>query len=138
MMNPRFKLGQVLILCLLVSVLHGAQLGRAQPDKDIDRLAKAYREAHTEIERRAVCLHAIDAGVVARGRSVAVLDAIFGTTYASKLRRGIELEKGVVNFRPPLLSGSDRVASAHAGWYLAFEFDSAGKLQAYYLSNVHK
>jgi hypothetical protein len=30
------------------------------------------------------------------------------------------------------------VAQGHIGWYLAFEFDSSGKLQNYYLSNVHK
>lgn len=85
-----------------------------------------------------MCLDAIDAGVLAVGRSVAVVDAIFGTTYARKLPRGSGLETGVVDFRPPLLSGSDRVASGYVGWYLAFEFDSHGRLEKYYLSNWHK
>ena len=138
MMNPRFRLGRVWILCLVLSLLGSTSVKGAQPDKEIDRLAKAYRAARTEFERRAVCLDAIDAGVIARDRSVAVVDAIFGTTYARKLPRGIELEKGVVDFHPPLLSGSDAVASAYIGWYLAFEFDSTGRLQTYYLSNLHK
>lgn len=138
MMNPRFRLGHVWVYCLVLSFLYGTGMRGAQPDKGIDRLAKAYRAARTEFERRAVCLDAIDAGVIARDRSVAVVDAIFGTTYAKKLPRGIELEKGVVDFHPPLLSGSDRVASAYVGWYLAFEYDSAGMLQNYYLTNTHK
>jgi hypothetical protein len=58
---------------------------RAQPAKDVDRLASAYRAARTEFERRAVCLDAIDTGVVARRRSVAVVDVVFGTTDARKL-----------------------------------------------------
>jgi len=43
-----------------------------QPDKEIDRLAKAYHAARTEFERRAVCLEAIDTGVIAVGRPLAV------------------------------------------------------------------
>jgi hypothetical protein len=138
MLDSRLRVGHVWILCLVLSFLYGTSARGAQPDKEIDRLAKAYRRARTEFERRAVCLDAIDAGVVARGRSVAVVDAIFGTTYARELPRGSELESGVVNFHPPLASGSDRVASGYIGWYLAFKFDSAGTLQNYYLSNVHK
>lgn len=138
MMNPRFKVSHFWILCLVLGFLHVASVRAAQPDKEIDRLAKAYRAAQTEFERRAVCLDAIDKGVIADLRPVAVVDAIFGTAYASKLPRGNELGTGVVDFHPPLLSGSDRSASGYIGWYLAFKFDSTGKLQNYYLSNVHK
>ena len=86
------------MLCLVLSFLCGTSVRGAQPDKEIDRLAKAYRAARTEFERRAVCLDAIDAGVIAEGRSVAVVDAIFGTNDAGKLPRGSELEAGVVDF----------------------------------------
>jgi hypothetical protein len=106
--------------------------------KEIDRLAKTYRAAPTEVKRRAVCLDAIDGGVIARGRSVAVVDAIFGTTYTRKLPRRSQLETGVVDFHSRLLSGRDTVASGYIGWYLAFEFDSTGRLQNYSLSNLHK
>ena len=138
MMNQRFRPGHVWILCVVLSLPYGANVRGAQPDKEIDRLARSYRAARTEFERRAVCLDAIDAGVVARGRPVAVIDAVFGTTYARKLPPAGGLETGVVHFHPSLPSGSDAAASAYIGWYLAFEFDSTGRLQNYSLSNVHK
>src|ERR1700747_2837990 len=95
MMNPRFRVGHVWILCLVLSFLSGTTVRAAQ----VDRFAKAYRAARTEIERRAVCLEAIDAGVIAVGRSVAVVDAIFGTSYAKKRRPPRhELETGIVEF----------------------------------------
>jgi len=128
-----------LILCVVLSLVYGKSVSGAQPDKEIDRLAKAYRAARTEFERRAVCLDAIDTGVVARGRSVAVVDAIFGTTWARKLPpAGGELEWGVVEFHPLPPPPSDAMSAAHIGWYFAFEFDSAGTVQNYRLSNVHK
>jgi hypothetical protein len=84
MMNPRFRFGHVWALCLVLSLLYGKGVSGAEPDMKVDRLAKAYRAARTEFERRAVCLDAIDAGVIARGRPVVVVDAVFGTTYARK------------------------------------------------------
>jgi len=121
MMNPQLRVGHVWLFCLVLVFLSGTSIWGAQPDKEIDRLAKAYRVARTESERRAVCLDAIDAGVLARDRPVAIVDAIFGTTYAGKLPRGDELETGVVDFHPPLLSGSEKAASGYIGWYLAFK-----------------
>jgi hypothetical protein len=139
MMNLQFRLGHVWILCLVLSLLCCTSGRAAQPDKEIDRLARAYRAARTEFERRAVCLDVIDAGVVARDRSVAVVDAVFGTTYARKLPpEGGGLETGVVDFHPSPPSPRDAVQIAYIGWYLAFEFDSAGRLQNYYLSNAHQ
>jgi hypothetical protein len=117
MMNPRFRAGHVWILCLVLGFLYGTSVRGAQPDKEIDRLAKAYRAAPTEVERRAVCLDAIDVGVIARGRSVTVVYAIFGTTYPRKLPRGSELETGVVDFDPLPPPPSGGFAAAHIGWY---------------------
>ena len=138
MINPRFRVGYAWMLCLVLGLLYGSSVRAAQLDKEIERLAKAYRAARTEFDRRAVCLDAIDKGVIADLRPVADVDAIFGTTYAKKLPHGSELETGVVDFHSPLLSGSDREASGYIGWYLAFKFNSAGKLENYYLSNWHK
>lgn len=136
MMNPQFRIGHVWILCLGLSLLYGTSMRGAQPDKEIDRLASAYRAAPTEFERRAVCLDAMDAGVVARGRSVAVVDAVFGTTYARKLPpTGSRFPAGVVEFHPLQPPPNEAYAAACVGWYLAFEFDSTGRLQNYYLSN---
>jgi hypothetical protein len=139
MMNPRSKPGHVWILCLVLSFLHGTSVRGQQPDKEIDRLAKAYRAASTEFERRAVCLEAIDAGVIAVGRSLAVVDAIFGTSYAKKRRPPRhELETGVVDFHPLPPPTRNDVQAAHVGWYFGFSFDSAGQLADYSLSNVQK
>jgi hypothetical protein len=88
-----------------------------------------------------VCLNAIDVGVIAEGRSVAVVDAIFGTTYAKKLPRvGAGLDAGFVDFHPlpPPPSSGRHIQAAQVGWYLAFKFDSAGRLQDYCLTNLHK
>jgi len=139
-MNRWFRLGPVGMLCLTLSLVVWQSVTRAgQPDNRIDRLTQAYRAARTELERRAVCLDAIDAGVVARDRSVTVIDTIFGTTWARKLPpAGGELEWGVVEFHPVASPPSDAMSAVRIGWYLAFEFDSAGKLQNYYLTNVHK
>lgn len=136
-MNVRFRHAHVWILCLVLSFLNGKSVS-AEPDTKVDHFAGAYRAARTEFERRAVCLDAIDAGVVARGRSVTVVDAIFGTHYAKKLPSGSEFESGVVYFHPLPPPPSDAMQAAHIGWYFAFEFDSAGMLQNYYLSNLHK
>jgi hypothetical protein len=139
MMKARFKLGHVWLLCIVLSLVC-AESARPEPqDININRLARAYREARTDLERRTVCLEAIDAGLVARGHSVAVIDAVFGTTYAKKLPpTGSKVEWGVVEFHPLPSPPSDATSAAHMGWFLAFEFDSSGAVQNYYLSNLHK
>jgi len=45
----------------------------------------------SEFGKECVCLDAIDSGVIARGRPMAVVDAIFGTSYAKKLPLGAHL-----------------------------------------------
>lgn len=139
-MKLRFKLGHIWVLCLVFGLLTGVCAHGAPHNKErkTDQLAKAYRAARTEFERRAVCLDAIDAGVIKRGRGVAVVDAIFGTNYAKKLPSGSEPEGGIVYFQPQLQSPRNDVQQAFVGWYLAFKFDSNGTLQDYYLSNLHK
>ena len=80
MMKGRFRLGHVWLLCVVLSLLCAESARPEQQGINIDRLARAYREARTDLDRRTVCLEAIDAGLVARGHSVAVVDAVFGTT----------------------------------------------------------
>ncbi len=139
MMKGRFRLGHVWLLCVVLSLLCAESARPEQQGINIDRLARAYREARTDLDRRTVCLEAIDAGLVARGHSVAVVDAVFGTTYAKRLPPpGSELEWGTVDFHPLPPPPSDAMAAGHIGWYLALEFDSSGAVQNYYLSDVHK
>jgi hypothetical protein len=124
----------------VLSFLNGTSARGTQPnDKEIDQLAKAYRAAHTEFERRAVCIEAIDARVIAVGRPVAVVDAIFGTTYAKKLPPPRQRETGVVDFyQPQPSSPRNDVQVPFVGWYFGFSFGSGGHLEDYSLSNVHK
>ena len=139
MMKARFRLGHVWLLCIVLGHLRAESARPEQLDTNIDRLARAYREARTDIDRRTICLEALDGGLVARGRSVTVVDAVFGTAYAKKLpHTGRELEWGTVDFHPLPPPPSDAMAAGHIGWYLALEFDSNGAVQNYYLSNVHK
>jgi len=140
MMNSRFRLGHVWTLCFVLIFLNGTSAQRPKPDdKEIDRLAKAYRAAHTEFERRAVCIEAIDTGVIAVGRPVAVVDAIFDTSYVKQRRPPLhELENGIVEFHPLPPPPRNDVQAAHIGWYFGFSFDHAGTLEDYSLSNVHK
>ena len=139
MMKVRFRVGHVWLLCIVLGLLCAESARPEQLDANINRLARAYREARTDLDRRTVCLEAIDTGLVARGRSVTVVDAVFGTAYAKKLPpAGGELEWGVVEFHPLPPPPSDAMAAASIGWYLAFEFDSSGAVQNYYLSDVHK
>ena len=134
------KISHLWIVSVVFSLLAGAWALGAQQDKEneINRLAKSYRAARTEFDRRAVCLDAIDAGIIARGRPVGVVDRIFGTNYAKDLPPGSELEIGGVYFRTQLPSTTDTAQVARVGWYLSFKFDSKGALQDYYLSNLHK
>lgn len=138
MKNPRFRAGHIWMLCLVLGFLYGTSARGAEPDKEIDRFAKAYQAARTEFERRAVCLDAIDAGVIADDSSVAVIDAIFGTTSARNLPRGRALADGIVRFHPLPPPPSNKIQAEEVGWYFVFQFDSGGRVRNYYLSNLHK
>ena len=72
-MNSLFTVRGCGILFLVLSFLSGASAGGPQQEKEIERLAKTYRAAQTEFERRAVCLDAIDAGIIAQDHSVSLL-----------------------------------------------------------------
>lgn len=63
----------------------------------------------------------------------------FGTHFAEDLPATTESKRiAVVDFVPFVASPNESVAAGHFGWYLAFEYDSKGKIQNYYLSNLHK
>jgi hypothetical protein len=98
-----------------------------------------YEAAKSEFERRAVCLRAIDEGAIYRGGPVSSLEAIFATHFAQDLPTARESKRiAVIDFVPFVPSPDNSVAAGHSGWYLAFEYDSKGKIQNYYLSNLRK
>jgi hypothetical protein len=107
----------------------------------VAELKQLYEAAKSESERRAVCLRAIDEGVIqvyGRGR-VSTLDEIFGTRLASDLPTKKEREqKAAIDFSPAAPGPDNSRATANAGWFLAVEYDYNGDIANYYLTNLHK
>jgi hypothetical protein len=107
----------------------------------IQNIAKEYNAANSEKRKLGICIDAINSGVLCRGCKVNVIDLIFGTDYSSRLpQKGRSMAVGVVNFlERPIESMADSAVSAPIrGWYFAFEYDHAGTIQNYYLTNLHK
>jgi hypothetical protein len=109
----------------------------------VSELKLRYQEAKSEETRRAVCLQAIDTGVISPGVSIAVIDAIAETHFASDLPTGDTNREGVVYFfqltpKPSPVIGQTPAAGGHVGWYLSATYDHSGNVKSYYLSNIHK
>lgn len=115
----------------------------ASRQTSVTELQRLYRAAGSEQERRAVCLRAIDEGAVYRGGSVANVDQIFGTHFASDLPAAGQIKSGkpiLFATQPSPSPRPDGFAEAvpYVGSYLAVDYDHEGKVQYYYLSNLHK
>lgn len=109
----------------------------------IAELRRLYQAAQSEQERRAVCLRAIDEGLIYRDGPVSNLDQIFETHFASDRPAEGQVKKGMpVNFADQLspIPRSDGQSEGvpFVGSYLGVEYDHAGKIRYYYLSNLHK
>jgi hypothetical protein len=137
------------LLCFCASVKQGGEQkastsqSKAEEGKkkvSISELKQLYEAATSEHERRAVCLRAIDEGVVHRGGPVASLDAVFGTHFAQELPTSREsLRIARINFGAFTPSPvASEAAVGWAGWYLQFEYDTEGAITKYHLSNLHK
>lgn len=105
----------------------------------IAELKRLYASATSELDRRAVCLRAIDEGAIYRTGPISSVDEIFGTHFAGTLptkrdKKGI----GVIDFAAQPQNGPSSEAVAHKGWFMAVEYDDNGDIQNYYLSNLHK
>lgn len=101
--------------------------------------AANYKKAATERERLLLCIEAIDQRIVDRDKPIQVIDELFGTDFRKKIPpKNQPTATGVVHFGQEFRSPSEDTAGSFAGWYLAVEFDYRGKIQKYYLSNLHK
>lgn len=128
---------------LLPGVTNSNSNSEASRKTSVTELQRLYRAAGSEQERRAVCLRAIDEGAVYRGGSVANLDQIFGTHFASELpaEGQIKSAKRILFATQPSPSPRpDGRAEAvpYVGSYLGVEYDHEGKVQYYHVSNLHK
>lgn len=106
-------------------------------------LRKLYEAANSEHEHRAVCLRAIDEGLIRHGGPVSIIDEIFGTHFASELPNGNEvISNDLILFAsqpsPPPRSDGRAAGMDYVGWYMAFDYDQKGDIQNYYLTNLHK
>jgi hypothetical protein len=104
---------------------------------------KAYSDAKSEQEKRAVCLRTIDDGLIGVGKNVAVIDKIFSTNFESEMPVATErVKRKSLLFAEqasiPQVPGKLNDSVAYVGSYLAVEYDSAGSILNYYLSNIHK
>ena len=109
----------------------------------VTEFQRLYRAAGSEQERRAVCLRAIDEGAVYRGGPVANIDQIFGTQLASAPPAAGQIKSAMPILFATQLSPSPRPDGRfepvpYVGSYLAVDYDHEGKVQYYYLSNLHK
>lgn len=107
-------------------------------------LKQLYQAAKSENERRAVCLRAIDEGLIHSGGPVSLIDEIFGSRFAEKLPKGQEPSRSDAVYFTPQASSTPKPdarvtqASDYVGWYLGLQYDQQGNVLKYYLSNVHK
>jgi hypothetical protein len=105
----------------------------------IVELKQLYEAARSEPERRAVCLRAIDEGVIRRNGPVSSIDAVFGTRFASKLPTREEgISMATVDFVAVEPGPDKSEAAARKGWFMAVAYDYNGDIQNYYLTNLHK
>jgi hypothetical protein len=143
--------GLLLLCCCIPSEKQAGQKGYLPGAKGPNErekvsgaeLRKLYEAANSEHERRAVCLRAIDEGLIHQGGSISLIDEIFATQFASKLRNGSDgISHDVILFAvqpvpPPRLDGK-AAGMDYVGWYLAVAYDRTGVIQNYYLTNLHK
>jgi hypothetical protein len=110
----------------------------------VQELRRLYEAGKSQYERRAVCLRAIDEGLIRRGAPVSTIDEIFGTRFASDLPTKEETTREtLIKFAdqfspPPVPEGHVTQGVASVGWYIAIDYNYDGAIQNYFLTNLHK
>jgi hypothetical protein len=106
----------------------------------VAELRQLYEIALSDDERRAVCLRAIDEGVITTFRKVAGIDEIFGTHLAPELPTKNEGRRIVrVDFNPPdAVAAQDKGSAGSKGWYFSVDYDDQGEIRNYFLSNLRE
>jgi len=152
----RVQLG---LLCLVITVAscsggHVSSSGSASTANNAPKqwsamdFREAYNAAKTESARRDVFLRALDEGVIAVGKSVAVIDTIASTQFNNERPDASERSKldsvlfadQIMRLKTPRPPDDHRPRAAwsYVGSYFAFEYDSNGSILKYYFSNLHK
>ena len=113
------------------------------PPHTLASVAAAYRTAgEDDRAKRDLCIAAIDAGIIAPGVPLAVIDQLCGSDFDRSVgRRENGLEYGIVHFHPPFpnytTDEGQVAAGGYVGWYMIVEY-SGTWIENYSLSNKHK
>ncbi len=130
-----WKLSKSVLIFAAVFSLFSVPLGEAADL--LHQFAAKYKAAKNERAKLAVCIQAVDAGLIARDAPVRNLDIIFGTNFLREIPKD-GFSGDAVYFKKHAPHTDDAVAADTSGWFLAFSFDSKGKITKYYISNVNK
>ena len=104
-----------------------------------ERVKTEYRAAVSEKAKMAVCIEAIDAGLIKHGTPIQTIDWMFGSTLAKNIPvERDRTQKGAINFARQREARSEAVANPYVGWFLGVEFNSEGRVIRYCLSNSPK
>lgn len=121
----------------------------------IAALAAKYGRAVSPRERMQVCLSAINANIIHEGCAVETIDRLFGTRYAELVATTKEeTNYGEIQFGQSVEVAKQawvaakreadhelttaRLVDFPLDWYMRFQYDRAGIVQTYFLSNVSK
>jgi hypothetical protein len=124
-----------LLLSIIVIVMPFLSVNAAEK---LNQFAAAYARAKTEVEKRTVCIEAIDAGVVRGGVSIEVLKRVFGSDFEDSGIDSRSNRLARVNFVSPWRSTNPLVSDVYRGWYLAVSYTADGAVFSYHLSNLGK
>jgi hypothetical protein len=146
----RLVLGGVLLLCGCSAKQEGQKAPAPEQNRREEKKASAadlrrrYAAADSDNDRRAVCITAMDEGLIRRGGPVSAADEIFGTRFGESLPAGDEPYRwGTVRFSPqvespPSPNGGVVKAVDFVGWSLGLQYDRQGRILIHRLSNVNK
>ncbi len=132
------------ILCVLASLAMFSCTQKSVPeqtryDASLNDWIVRYDEAQTPNEKRAVCIAAIDQGIIHDLCDVKIIDQIFGSDFSSKVswvKKG-ETDTGTIDFEPPLvldMEGRLPQQVGSYGWYLVIKYNHWGQVDKYYWS----
>jgi hypothetical protein len=128
-----------ILICIFILISSLPLVADNSSDKRVSELHRKYAKASTPEERRAICIEAIDLGIIDQDVHVSVLDQIFGSELSKRIpHKAQDLKWGAIHFSPQEEQRGRPIQIPYVGWYLAVQFDSRGQIDDYYLSNLHK
>lgn len=109
----------------------------------VEELKRLYEAAKSEHEKRAVCLKAIDEGVIHTSGTVSIIDQVFITHFASDLPGNKNKKRQAVVWFTSRAAPSPSQATAatvdnSTGWFMVVDYFYDGTIDNYYLTNMHK